>query len=152
MWDFLTLTACRIDQSETRFNWFPDNLSKDDLKSLGQNGIRIPILLQATTGKKFRIIDGFKRISWLTSNSAASEQEKKRTSLPCFILPESMPEREVIYIRLETLSPSSNNFSGIHVSRVLKQLEDSAFTTDEIVDQVLPKLGLKPSARLVLQI
>ena len=50
------------------------------------------------------------------------------------------------------MSHSSNNFSGIHVSRVLKQLQDSAFTTDEIVDQVLPKLGLKPSARLVRQL
>jgi len=50
------------------------------------------------------------------------------------------------------LSHSSNNFSGIHVSRVLKYLKDSAFTTDEIVDQVLPKLGLKPSARLVRQL
>ena len=78
VWDFLTLTACRIDQSETRFNWFPANLSKDDLKSLGQHGVRIPMLLQATTGKKYRIIDGFKRISWLTSNSATSEQKKKK--------------------------------------------------------------------------
>ena len=152
IWDFLTLTACRIDQSETRFNWFPDNLSKDDLKSLGQNGIRIPILLQATAGKQYRIIDGFKRISWLKSKSCASEQKKQETLLPCFILPESIPEREVVYIRLETLSHSSNNFSGIHVGRVLKQLKDNAFTTDEIVDQVLPKLGLKPSARLVSQL
>jgi len=151
LWEFLTIPACRIDLSDTRFNWFPANLSNDDRKSLGQNGVLIPLLLQETKGKGYLIIDGFKRISWLTSKSSASEKKKQETSLPCFILPESIPEREVTYIRLETLSPSSNNFSGIHVCRVLKYLKDSAFTTDEIVDKVLPKLGLRPSARLVRQ-
>ena len=151
-WDLLTLTVCRIDPAETRFNWFPGNLSEEDGKSLEQNGILIPILLQAVPGKKYRIIDGFKRISWLTSNYTASDQKQQETPIPCFILPESMPEREATNIRLETLSTSSGNFSGIQIGRVLKQLQDSDFTTEEIADQVLPKLGLKPSARLVRQL
>jgi len=37
-WDLLTLTVCRIDPAETRFNWFPGNLSEEDGKSLEQNG------------------------------------------------------------------------------------------------------------------
>ena len=45
-WDFLTVTVCRIDPTETCFNWFTGNLSEEDLKSLEQNGILIPILLQ----------------------------------------------------------------------------------------------------------
>ena len=151
-WDLLTLTVCRIDPAETRFNWFPGNLSEEDGKSLEQNGILIPILLQAVPGKKYRIIDGFKRISWLTSNNTASDQKQQETPIPCFILPESMPEREVTNIRLETLSTSSGNFSGIQIGRVLKQLQDSDFTTEEIADQVLPRLGLKPSVRLVRQL
>ena len=151
-WDLLTLTVCQIDPTETRFNWFPGNLSEEDGKSLQQNGILIPILLQAVPGKKYRIIDGFKRISWLTSNYTASDQKQQETPIPCFILPESMPEREVTNIRLETLSTSSGNFSGIQIGRVLKQLQDSDFTTEEIADQVLPRLGLKPSARLVRQL
>ena len=151
-WDFLTVTVCRIDPTETCFNWFPGNLSEDDLKSLEQNGILIPILLQVVPGKKYRIIDGFKRISWLTSNNTASDQKQQETPIPCFILPESMPEREATNIRLETLSTSSGNFSGIQIGRVLKQLQDSDFTTEEIADQVLPRLGLKPSARLVRQL
>ena len=151
-WDFLTLTVCRIDPAETRFNWFPGNLSEEDGKSLEQNGILIPILLQAVPGKKYRIIDGFKRISWLTSNNTASDQKQQETPIPCFILPESMPEREATNIRLETLSTSSGNFSGIQIGRVLKQFQDSDFTTEEIADQVLPKLGLKPSVRLVRQL
>ena len=151
-WDLLTLTVCRIDPAETRFNWFPGNLSKEDGKSLEQNGILIPILLQAVPGKKYRIIDGFKRISWLTSNNTASDQKQQETPIPCFILPESMPEREATNIRLETLSTSSGNFSGIQIGRVLKQFQDSDFTTEEIADQVLPKLGLKPSVRLVRQL
>ena len=151
-WDLLTLTVCRIDPAETRFNWFPGNLSEEDGKSLEQNGILIPILLQAVPGKKYRIIDGFKRISWLTSNNTASDQKQQETPIPCFILPESMPEREATNIRLETLSTSSGNFSGIQIGRVLKQLQDSDFTTEEIADQVLPRLGLKPSARLVRQL
>ena len=151
-WDLLTLTVCRIDPAETRFNWFPDKLSEEDGKSLEQNGILIPILLQAVPGKKYRIIDGFKRISWLTSNNTASDQKQQETPIPCFILPESMPEREATNIRLETLSTSSGNFSGIQIGRVLKQFRDSDFTTEEIADQVLPKLGLKPSVRLVRQL
>ena len=151
-WDLLTLTVCRIDPAETRFNWFPGNLSEEDGKSLEQNGILIPLLLQAVPGKKYRIIDGFKRISWLTSNNTASDQKQQETPIPCFILPESMPEREATNIRLETLSTSSGNFSGIQIGRVLKQLQDSDFTTEEIADQVLPRLGLKPSVRLVRQL
>jgi hypothetical protein len=151
-WDFLTVTFCRIDPTETCFNWFPCNLSEDDIKSLEQNGILIPILLQVVPGKKYRIIDGFKRISWLTSNNTASDQKQQETPIPCFILPESMPEREATNIRLETLSTSSDNFSGIQIGRVLKQFQDSDFTTEEIAAQVLPRLGLKPSARLVRQL
>jgi len=63
-----------------------------------------------------------------------------------------MPEREATNIRLETLSTSSGNFSGIQIGRVLKQLQDSDFTTEEIADQVLPRLGLKPSSRLARQL
>ena len=151
-WDLLTLTVCRIDPAETRFNWFPGNLREEDEKSLEQNGILIPILLQAVPGKKYRIIDGFKRISWLTSNNTASDQKQQETPIPCFILPESMPEREATNIRLETLSTSSGNFSGIQIGRLLAQFQDSDFTTEEIADQVLPKLGLKPSVRLVRQL
>jgi hypothetical protein len=151
-WDFLTVTFCRIDPTETYFNWFPGNLSEDDIKSLEQNGILIPILLQVVPGKKYRIIDGFKRISWLTSNNTASDQKQQETPIPCFILPESMPTREATNIRLETLSTSSGNFSGIQIGRVLKQFQDSDFTTEEIAAQVLPRLGLKPSARLVRQL
>ena len=151
-WDFLTVTVCRIDPTETCFNWFPGNLSEEDLKSLEQNGILIPILLQVVPDKKYRIIDGFKRISWLTSNNTASDQKQQETPIPCFILPESIPEREATNIRLETLSTSSGNFSGIQIGRVLKQFQDSDFTTEEIAAQVLPRLGLKPSARLVRQL
>ena len=151
-WDLLALTVSRIAPAETRFNWFPGNLSEEDGKSLEQNGILIPLLLQAVPGKKYRIIDGFKRISWLTSNNTASDQKQQETPIPCFILPESMPEREATNIRLETLSTSSGNFSGIQIGRVLKQLQDSDFTTEEIADQVLPRLGLKPSARLARQL
>ena len=151
-WELLTLTVCQIDPTETRFNWFPGNLSEEDGKSLQQNGILIPILLQAVPGKKYRIIDGFKRISWLTSNNTASDQKQQETPIPCFILPESLPEWEATNIRLETLSTSSGNFSGIQIGRLLKQFQDSDFTTEEIADQVLPKLGLKPSVRLVRQL
>ena len=151
-WDFLTLAADQIDTSETRFNWFPGNLSTENRKSLGQSGVRIPLLVQAVPGKKHRIIDGFKRISWLTSNSGATVQQKQETSIPCFILPGSIPEREVVFIRLETLTTSSSNFSGVHVGRVLKQLHDLDFTSEEIAGQVLPRFGQKSSARLVRQL
>ena len=83
--------------------------------SLEQNGIQLPLMVQAIQHSKYRLVDGFKRFSWLTTDTGVSAQEKQETLLPCFILPESLPEQETSLIRLETL-PTSSAVSYTHLT------------------------------------
>ncbi|MBC8258597.1 MAG: hypothetical protein H8E38_06235 [SAR324 cluster bacterium] len=151
-WEFSTLHLDQIELKDLQYNWFPRVLTTAVRDSLQQNGVLYPLLVQAVPGKKYRVIDGFKRISWLANNGPTSLQNKEKISIPCVIISESMPEREVVYVRLETLNTSSSNYSGVHVGRILKQLHDLDFSNAEIAAQVFPKFGLKPSVRLVRQL
>ena len=144
-WYFSNLTFSQIESGDTLFDWFPGVLSVSLQNSLEQNGIQFPLLVQAIQHSKYRLVDGFKRFSWLTTDTGVSAQEKQETLLPCFILPESLPEQETSLIRLETLPTSSENFSGVYVSRVIKMLQESGYSKEEIAVQVLPRLGQKPS-------
>ena len=144
-WSFSNLTFSQIESGDTLFDWFPGVLSVNVQNSLEQNGIQLPLLVQAIQHSKYRLVDGFKRFSWLTTDTGVSAQEKQETLLPCFILPESLPEQETSLIRLETLPTSSENFSGVYVSRVIKMLQESGYSKEEIAVQVLPRLGQKSS-------
>ena len=151
-WSFSNLTFSQIEAGDTLFDWFPGVLSVSLQNSLEQNGIQFPLLVQAIQHSKYRLVDGFKRFSWLTTDTGVFAQEKQETLLPCFILPESLPEQETSLIRLETLPTSSENFSGVYVSRVIKMLQESGYSKEEIAVQVLPRLGQKPSERLARQL
>ena len=152
VWSFSNLTFSQIEAGDTLFDWFPGVLSVSLQNSLEQNGIQFPLLVQAIQHSKYRLVDGFKRFSWLTTDTGVFAQEKQETLLPCFILPESLPEQETSRIRLETLPTSSENFSGVYVSRVIKMLQESGYSKEEIAVQVLPRLGQKPSERLARQL
>ena len=151
-WSFSNLTFSKIEAGDTLFDWFPGVLSVSLQNSLEQNGIQFPLLVQAIQHSKYRLVDGFKRFSWLTTDTGVFAQEKQETLLPCFILPESLPQQETSRIRLETLPTSSENFSGVYVSRVIKMLQESGYSKEEIAVQVLPRLGQKPSERLARQL
>ena len=151
-WSFSNLTFSQIEAGDTLFDWFPGVLSVSLQNSLEQNGIQFPLLVQAIQHSKYRLVDGFKRFSWLTTDTGVFAQEKQETLLPCFILPESLPEQETSLIRLETLPTSSENFSGVYVSRVIKMLQESGYSKEEIAVQVLPRLGQKSSERLARQL
>ena len=151
-WSFSNLTFSQIEAGDALFDWFPGVLSVSLQNSLEQNGIQFPLLVQAIQHSKYRLVDGFKRFSWLTTDTGVLAQEKQETLLPCFILPESLPEQKTSLIRLETLPTSSENFSGVYVSRVIKMLQESGYSKEEIAVQVLPRLGQKPSERLARQL
>ena len=151
-WSFSNLTFSQIEAGDTLFDWFPGVLSVSLQKSLEQNGIQIPLLVQPIRHSRYRLVDGFKRFSWLTTDTGVFDQVKQEILLPCFILPESLPEQETSCIRLETLPTSSENFSGVYVSRVIKMLQESGYSKEEIAVQVLPRLGQKPSERLARQL
>jgi len=151
-WSFSNLTFSQIEAGDTLFDWFPGVLSLSLQKSLEQNGIQLPLLVQAIQHSRYRLVDGFKRFSRLAVGTGVLAQEKQEILLPCFILPESFSEQETSLIRLETLPTSSENFSGVYVSRVIKRLQESGFSKEEITSQVLPRLGQKSSEKLVRQL
>ncbi len=151
-WSFSNLTFSQIEAGDTLFDWFPGVLSVSLQNSLEQNGIQIPLLVQPIRHSRYRLVDGFKRFSWLTTDTGVFDQVKQEILLPCFILPESLPEQETSCIRLETLPTSSENFSGVYISRVIKMLQEYGYSKEEIAVQVLPRLGQKPSERLARQL
>ena len=152
-WDFSTLATNQIETDETPFDWFQGALTENDLNSIKQNGVLLPLVVQTVPNSKYLLVDGFKRFRWLTTAPELSGQKKEiPAQFTCLVLPESMQLRDVAKIRLETLPVAENNFPGIQVCRLLKNLLRNGFSMNEMVSDVLPKLGLKSSTRLVRQL
>ena len=151
-WDFSTLATNQIETDETPFDWFQGALTENDLNSIKQSGVLLPLVVQAVPNSKYLLVDGFKRLRWLTNALELSGQKKIPAKFTCLVLPESMQLRDVAKIRLETLPVAENNFQGMQVCRLLKNLLETGFSRDEIVSDVLPKLGLKSSKRLFRQL
>ena len=113
-WIIKNLSISRLDDLSSFFNWFPGDLSEFDRNSMEQDGIRLPLLVQSVDDSKFRLIDGFKRLSWLKSVQGKSADEYQQEQLPCLIIPAFVSPRDVTKIRLETFSADQTSFSGIH--------------------------------------
>ena len=64
-WVFKNISINHIDDLSSIFNWFPGDLPEYDRNSIDQEGIRLPLLVQSVDDSKFRLIDGFKRLSWI---------------------------------------------------------------------------------------
>ena len=151
-WILKNLSISQLDDLSSTFNWFPGDLSECDRNSIEQDGIRLPLLVQSVDDSKFKLIDGFKRLSWLKTVQGNSFEEYKQDQLPCLIIPTLVPTRDVAKIRLETLSADQTSFSGIHLCRVLNLLSKEDFSKNEIAFQVFPSLGLISSVRLAGQL
>ena len=151
-WDISTFTASQIETVEAPFNWFPGALSENDNSSIKQNGILLPLLVKAVRDSRYMLVDGFKRFSCRATKSEVSNHEKQTLEFSCIVLPDSLSMKEVAGIRLHTLAAAGTAFSGVHVCRMLKNLLLYGFEKDKIVLEVLPRLGLKPSVRLLRQL
>ena len=151
-WIIKNLSISRLDDLSSFFNWFPGDLSECERSSIEQDGIRLPLLVQSVEDSKFRLIDGFKRLSWLKSVQGKSAEEYKQEQLPCLIIPAFVCLRDVAKIRLETLSADRTSFSGIHLCRVLNLLSKEGFSKNEIAFHVFPSIGLVSSVRLAGQL
>ena len=151
-WDNSILTASQIEIFEAPFNWFPGDLSENDNSSIKQNGILLPLLVKAVRDSKYLLVDGFKRFSCRATQTEVSNHEKQTLEFSCIVLPDSLSMKEVVGIRLHTLAAVGTAFSGVHVCRMLKNLLLYGFEKDKIVLEVLPRLGLKASVRLLRQL
>ena len=151
-WKINNLSIGQLDGLSNIFNWFPGDLSECDRNSIEEDGIRLPLLVQPVEDSKFRLVDGFKRLSWLKSVKAKSADEYQLEQLPCLIIPAFVSLRDVFKIRLETLSSDQTSSSGIHLCRVLNLLSKEGFSKNEIAFQVFPSLGFVSSVRLAGQL
>ena len=151
-WVFKNLSIKLIDDFSSKFNWFPGDLPEYDRNSIAQKGIRLPLLVQSVDDSKFRLIDGFKRLSWLKNVQGKSNEEYQQTPIPCLIIPAFFSHREVIKIRLDTFSADRNSFSGIQLCKFLYLLCEEGFSKNEIAFDVFPSLGVISSERLVGQL
>ena len=151
-WNLSTLTANQIKADETKFDWFPGALSENDLSSIKQNGLLLPLLVNAVADSKYVLVDGFKRFSYLVTQTDFPALEKKILEFSCIVLPESLSVKEVTRIRLHTLAATNTDFSAIQICKMIKSLLGYGYEKDEIVREVLPWLGLKSSVRLLNQL
>ena len=151
-WIIKNLFISQFDDLSSTFNWFPGDLSECDRNSIEEEGIRLPLLVQTVEDSKFRLIDGFKRLSWLKLVQGKSVEENQQEQLSCLIIPAFVSLRDVAKIRLETVSADQTSFSGIHLCRVLNLLYKEGFSKNEIAFQVFPSLGLISSVRLAGQL
>jgi hypothetical protein len=151
-WDFSTLAVGQIEAEDTPFNWFPGVLSANAQNSLTQDGVQLPLLVQAVQDSRYLLVDGFKRFFWLTSATEFSDKKELTTQFPCLVIPESVMLSDVAKIRLQTLPTVESNFSGVQLSGVLKLFLENGYSKDEIAVQVLPRFGQKSSVRLVRQL
>ena len=151
-WLLENISISRLDALNCTFNWFPGDLPDCDRDSIQKDGIRLPLLVQSDDDSKFRLIDGFKRLSRLKYLQEKSAEKYKQEQLPCLIIPRFVSFRDVAKIRLNTIPSDNKNFSGIHLCRVLNMLSDAGFSKNEIAFQVFPSFGVVPSMRLVGQL
>ena len=151
-WKLTSLSVKQIEAKDTPFDWFPNDLIEKERNSLFKNGIQLPILVYEVLGSRFHLIDGFKRFSLLTSEIGVTAQEILNIQVPCLVVPSSVSLRQVVMIRLETLYMKERNYSGYRVCSLLKFLRTNGFKKIEIVNDILPKLGIKSSMRLFNQL
>ena len=109
-WIIKNLSISQLDDLSGIFNWFPGDLSESDMNSIEQDGIRLPLMVQPVEDSKFRLIDGFKRLSWLKLVQGKSIEEYQQEQLSCLIIPAFVSLRNVIKIRLETVSADQTSF------------------------------------------
>ena len=151
-WTLKNLSINQLDELSSTFNWFPGDLPEFDRNSIEKDGIRLPLLVQSLDDSKFKLIDGFKRITWFKSVQRKSAKEFQQEKLPCLIIPAIVSIRDVAKIRLDTISSDYKRFSGIHLCRVLNILSEAGFSKNEIAFEVFPILGLVSSMRLAGQL
>jgi len=151
-WKLFTIGINQIIIDDSKFNWFPNPLSKNDSNSILNHGIQLPILVQEIKESKYNLVDGFKRLKWLKSAKSHLPKEKINENINCLVIPRSFSLLEVVMIRVNTLSNSEKNFSGARVCSLLIMLQKNGFTKNDIVNFVLPQLGIESSPRLASQL
>lgn len=149
-WKLQEVTLSELDWDDTQFDWNSrlfdqkSSLQNRQLKdSLATYGLLMPLVIQAKEPQGFRIIDGFQRAHFLRE-MVKGENPDLTNPFPCLVIPEANSKEEVAFWKLQTM-PLVENFTGQQIGWFLQRLIDLRVTEEQIVDEVLPKLGVKSS-------
>ena len=151
-WKNIFLSLDQIETKKSQFNWFPNPLTEKDINSILANGILLPILVYEVKKSIFILVDGFKRVKWIKSSKLYLKNSNLNRKISCLVIPKEFKFIEVAMLRIETLTNQENNFSGFKVCSLLKTLKKKGVSNKEIVESLLPRLGLESSSRLSLQL
>ena len=151
-WKNIFLSLDQIDTKKSQFNWFPNPLMEKDINSILAKGILLPILVYERKKSMYILVDGFKRVKWIKSSKLYLKNSNLNRKISCLVIPKEFKFKELVTLRIETLTNQENNFPGFQVCSLLKTLKKKGVSNKEIVESFLPRLGLESSSRLSLQL
>ncbi|MBF0277676.1 MAG: ParB N-terminal domain-containing protein [SAR324 cluster bacterium] len=140
-WSCQEVLLNRINAQNSPFDWSLVKTDIDLRQSLKSHGLLMPFVIQSADSSQFLLIDGFKRIKALRELEHNAE-----LSFPCLVVPSEISSARIALWRLETQS-KQQSFKGPEVCRILTILAELGFEESAITEQVLPKLGMKPSKK-----
>ncbi len=141
-WSFQRIPPEWIRVNDSPFDW--KNVQTDHLlqQSLEKNGFLMPLIAQEIGVNRYVLVDGFKRMRALPLL-----EDQTRTLFPCLLIAANVSKREVALWRLET-QVAQHVFKGVEICRILKALAEEGMEESQLMEQVLPQLGLKPSQKI----
>ncbi len=141
-WSFQRIPPEWILVNDSPFDW--KNVQRDPLlqQSLEKNGFLMPLIAREIGVNQYVLVDGFKRMRALPFLD-----DKTETLFPCLVIAANVSNREVALWRLES-QVAQHSFKGVEICRILKVLTEEGVEESQLMDQVLPQLGLKPSRKI----
>lgn len=133
-WNLQSLRPSQLRLEPAQFCWSTPPKQSSLATSLRRYGVLTPLLVQMT-GSEYRLIDGYQRHGHL----------EPETAVPCLVLPEATPTADLLRLRLETLG--FRPLTGIEQCQIVKRLQAGGLDREELVQQVLPRLGERASPR-----
>ncbi len=145
-WSFRDIPLDWIIVKDSPYDWKITQADQLLQQSLEMNGILMPLIVQEIGNQQFYLVDGFKRMSIIPCSRI-----KTSTLFHCLVIAPDVSFRELILWRLET-EAEQHSFKGLEICRILKLLYEEGFEESQLTKQVLPRLGLKPSRKITLDL
>lgn len=140
-WVYQEICSDQLLWKDSLFDWSLKPMTADLKKSVETQGLLIPLLVQALDNQQFQLIDGFKRLRILESLTAFPDN-----AYPCWIIPQDIPRDHLILLRVQGIQQS---FTGMEICQILDKLKQLGIEESFLIEQILPKLGLKPSQKMM---
>lgn len=139
-WSYEEVAGQDLVWEDSPFDWDFGGIDLALQESLQGQGVLVPLLAQTLENGKFRLIDGFKRVRILSMEPALAKY-------PCWVLPSDISVEHAVRIRATV--QGRPNFKGMEICQILAKLARLSLAEPFLVEEILPKLGLKPSKKMM---